>query len=108
MKLGEIAEKLGCVLEGNAQIEITGVAGIDEAISGDLTFLVNRKYRPALETTQASAILVARDAGPMRIPALRSVNPYLDFARSIEIFHPAPRYAPHCAASDRCRYGFSG
>jgi UDP-3-O-[3-hydroxymyristoyl] glucosamine N-acyltransferase len=94
MKLGEIAEKLGCVLEGNAQIEITGVAGIDEALSGDLTFLVNRKYRPALETTQASAILVARDAGPMRIPALRSVNPYLDFARSIEIFHPAPRYAP--------------
>ncbi len=61
---------------------------------GELTFLVNRKYRPALDTTRASAILVARDAGPMRIAALRSANPYLDFARAIELFHPAPEYPP--------------
>jgi UDP-3-O-[3-hydroxymyristoyl] glucosamine N-acyltransferase len=94
MKLGEIAEKLGCEVDGSAQIEITGVSGIEEARPGDLTFLVNRKYRPALETTQASAILVARESGPVRIPALRSTNPYLDFARSIEFFHPAPQYAP--------------
>jgi UDP-3-O-[3-hydroxymyristoyl] glucosamine N-acyltransferase len=94
MKLGEIAEKLGCELEGSAQIEITGVAGIEEARAGELTFLVNRKYRPALETSKASAILVARDAGPMRIAALRSANPYLDFARAIDLFHPAPYYAP--------------
>src|SRR5208283_678219 len=49
---------------------------------------------PVLEKTQASAILVARDAGPMRMAALRSTNPYLDFARAIELFHPAPVYAP--------------
>jgi UDP-3-O-[3-hydroxymyristoyl] glucosamine N-acyltransferase len=55
---------------------------------------VNRKYRPALEKTRASAILVARDAGPMRMAALRSTNPYLDFARAIELFHPEPQYAP--------------
>ena len=61
---------------------------------GELTFLVNRKYRPLLETSQASAILVARDAGPVPMAALRSPNPYLDFARAIELFHPAPQYAP--------------
>lgn len=94
MKLREIAERLGCTLEGDAGLEITGVAGIEEARAGELTFLVNRKYRPALETTGASAILIARDAGPLRIAALRSGNPYLDFARAIELFHPAPEYAP--------------
>ncbi len=91
MKLGEIAERLGCQLEGDASLEIKGVAGIEEAQAGELTFFTNRKYRPALETTRASAILVARDEGPLRTAALRSANPYLDFARAIEMFHPAPQ-----------------
>jgi UDP-3-O-[3-hydroxymyristoyl] glucosamine N-acyltransferase len=94
MKLGEIAERLGCELQGNADIEIAGVAGIEEAEPGQLTFLTNRKYRPALETTRASAVLIARDAGPLRVASLRSANPYLDFARAIEMFHAAPEYAP--------------
>jgi len=94
MKLGLIAARLGCELEGEADLEIAGVAGIEEAREGDLTFLANRKYRPAVESTQASAILIAKDAGPVRIAALRSDNPYLDFARAIEFFHPAPQYSP--------------
>jgi UDP-3-O-[3-hydroxymyristoyl] glucosamine N-acyltransferase len=94
MNLAELAKKLGCDLEGDARLEITGVAGIEEAQAGELTFLVNRKYRPALEKTHASAILVAQDAGPMRMAALRSKNPYLDFARAIEFFHPQQEYAP--------------
>jgi UDP-3-O-[3-hydroxymyristoyl] glucosamine N-acyltransferase len=92
MKLGEIARQLGCEAEGDLQLEITGVAGIEEARPGELTFLVNRKYRPLLGATKASAILVARDAGPMPLAALRSENPYLDFARAIELFHPAEKY----------------
>lgn len=96
MKLGEIAIRLGCDVEGDAGIEITGVAGIEEARAGELTFLVNRKYRPALETTKASAIFVARDSGPVPAgkAALRSLNPYLDFARAIEIFYPPAEYEP--------------
>jgi UDP-3-O-[3-hydroxymyristoyl] glucosamine N-acyltransferase len=100
MKLGQIAEKLGCTLEGDANLEITGVAGIEDARSGELTFLANRKYRPALQTTHASAILIAQDAAadpkrsPLRMAALRSQNPYLDFARAIELFHPAPQFVP--------------
>ncbi|HTV60506.1 MAG TPA: UDP-3-O-(3-hydroxymyristoyl)glucosamine N-acyltransferase [Verrucomicrobiae bacterium] len=96
MKLGEIAKRLGCEVEGDAGIEITGVAGIEEARPGELTFLVNRKYRPAVETTKASAIFVGRDSGPVPagMAALRSPNPYLDFARAIEIFHSPAEYAP--------------
>src|ERR1700678_2523894 len=92
MRLGEIAKQVGCEVDGDASLEISGVAGIEEAEPGELTFLVNRKYRPALETTRASAIFVAKDSGPVRIAALRSANPYLDFARAIELFHPAPRF----------------
>ncbi len=94
MKLLALAEKLGCEVEGDANIEITGVAGIEEAQPGELTFLVNRKYRSALETTRASAILVGRDVTRPRMAVLRSANPYLDFARAIELFHPTPRYGP--------------
>ena len=94
MKLGEIAEKLGCKFEGEANIEITGVAGIEEARSGELTFLANQKYRPALDKTRASAVLVTPDEGPLRMATLRSANPYLDFARAIELFHPKPEYSP--------------
>jgi UDP-3-O-[3-hydroxymyristoyl] glucosamine N-acyltransferase len=92
MRLGEIAERLGCAVEGDASIEITGVAGIEDAAAGDLTFLANRKYRPALVATRASAILIAPGAGPVPLAALRSENPYLDFARAIELFHAAPHY----------------
>jgi UDP-3-O-[3-hydroxymyristoyl] glucosamine N-acyltransferase len=92
MKLRDIAAKLGCELEGDPAVEITGVSGLEEAQAGDLTFLANRKYRPLVETTRASAILIARDSGPLRIAALRSANPYLDFARAIELFHAAPAY----------------
>jgi len=94
MKLGEIADRLGCQLEGDANLEITGVAGIEEAEPGQLTFLANPRYRRTLATTRASAIVVSREEGPLPMAALRSGNPYLDFARAIELFYRPPRYAP--------------
>jgi UDP-3-O-[3-hydroxymyristoyl] glucosamine N-acyltransferase len=95
MKLGDIARKLGCELRGDSDIEITGVAGIEDAKAGALTFLANRRYRPLLATTGASAILVAKeDSGSCHVATLLSVNPQLDFARAIELFHAAHTYAP--------------
>jgi UDP-3-O-[3-hydroxymyristoyl] glucosamine N-acyltransferase len=94
MKLGEIAEQLGCLLEGDPSTEITGVAGIEDAKSGDLTFLDNKKYYSLVKSTRASAILVAPDGPAVTIAALRTANPYLDFARAIELFHAPPHYAP--------------
>ena len=94
MKLGDIAKILGCELEGDASLEITDVAGLEEAQPGHLTFLVNRKYRPVLESTRASAVLISFNERPVHIAALRSANPYLDFAHAIELFHPAPDFAP--------------
>jgi UDP-3-O-[3-hydroxymyristoyl] glucosamine N-acyltransferase len=94
MKLGEIAERLGCRLEGDAETEITSVAGIEEAGPGQLTFLDNRKYYPLAKTTRASAILIAPDGPVVTVAALRTANPYLDFARALQLFHEPPHYAP--------------
>jgi UDP-3-O-[3-hydroxymyristoyl] glucosamine N-acyltransferase len=100
MKLQELAQKLGCRLEGNPGIEITGVAGIDHATEGQVTFLANRRYFSLLKNTRASAVLVEegigleREAGMEPLAALRTANPYLAFAHAIELFHKAPAYKP--------------
>ena len=100
MKLSEIAQKLGCRVEGPPDTEITGVSGIDHAKNGHLTFLAIVRYFPLLKTTEASAVLLQegialeRAAGAPAISALRSENPYLYFARAIEFFYQAPRYTP--------------
>jgi len=100
MKLADLAHKLGCRLEGDPHIEITGVAGIEHAAPGHLTFLANRRYFPLLKTTRASAVLIEngtsidRDAGLPPLSALRSANPYLAFAHAIAFFYEPPVYPP--------------
>src|SRR5690348_15707226 len=100
MRLGEIAERLGCKLEGDAQAEIRGVAGIESARAAELTFISNPRYRHAARATLASAVLIGREVPVEREPGLpplalvRSENPYLDFARAIGFFYTPPRYTP--------------
>jgi len=92
MKLSDVAQKLGCRLEGSPEIEIRGVAGIEHAEAGQITFLANRRYFPLLKTTRASAVLVEegialdRHATLPAVAALRSSNPYLAFAHALELF----------------------
>jgi UDP-3-O-[3-hydroxymyristoyl] glucosamine N-acyltransferase len=100
MKLADVAQKLGCRLEGPPELEIRGVAGIEYAEAGQLTFLANRRYFPLLKTTRASVVLVEegvtfeREASLPALAALRSGNPYLAFAHAIELFYEPPRHAP--------------
>src|SRR2546423_15578125 len=100
MNLSEVAQKLGCRLEGPPELEIRGVAGIEHAEAGQITFLANRRYFPLLKTTRASAVLVedgiklGREAALPALAALRSGNPSLAFAQAVELFHQSPGYAP--------------
>ncbi|HLK33305.1 MAG TPA: UDP-3-O-(3-hydroxymyristoyl)glucosamine N-acyltransferase [Terriglobales bacterium] len=94
MKLGEIAASLGARLEnGSPDEEITGVAGIEEAGRGQLTFVANPKYASAAKNTRAAAIIVSEEFPATGTTLLRSKNPYLDFARAIEFFYKPPKYA---------------
>ncbi len=94
MRLGELAQRLGAVLHGDAELEIHGVAGMEHAAPGHLTFLANPKYAPKVKGTQASAILVTQPVTDMPIASLVSANPYHDFARALEMFYQPPRPAP--------------
>jgi UDP-3-O-[3-hydroxymyristoyl] glucosamine N-acyltransferase len=94
MKLREIADRLGCRLIGDGEVEITGVAGIEQAGPSELTFLANPKYAPKLKHCRAAAILVSEPVAKLAIRCLVSENPYLDFARALELFYQPPRPAP--------------
>jgi UDP-3-O-[3-hydroxymyristoyl] glucosamine N-acyltransferase len=95
MKLSQIASALNARLEnGVPDTEITGVAGIENAGPGQLTFVANPKYGAAARTTQASAVIVAEDFPAIPAAMLRSINPYLAFARAMELFYQPPRYPP--------------
>ena len=58
MKLGELASRLGAELRGDADLEVTGVKGIEEAGPADVTFVANPRYTALARTTQAAAVLV--------------------------------------------------
>jgi len=94
MKLKEIAARLECSVDGNAEVEITGVAGIEEAQAGQMTFLSNRRYRISATKTRASAIIIGRKEESLPLAMLRADDPYLSFAHAIELFYRAPRYEP--------------
>ncbi|HVJ06689.1 MAG TPA: UDP-3-O-(3-hydroxymyristoyl)glucosamine N-acyltransferase [Candidatus Saccharimonadales bacterium] len=95
MKLSEIAQILGASLENAApEAEITGVAGIEDASPQQITFISNPKYSAMARTTHAAAILVPLDFPADGLPVLRIANPYLAFARTLELFYQAPKYEP--------------
>jgi len=95
MKLAQITAALSARLEnGSPDTEITGVARIEEANAGQITFVANRKYAAAAKTTRASAVIVAEDFPAIATPTLRSRNPYLAFARAVELFYQSPKYVP--------------
>jgi UDP-3-O-[3-hydroxymyristoyl] glucosamine N-acyltransferase len=91
MKLGELAARLECTLEGPSELEISGVAGMDGASPTELTFLSNPKYHRKLKTTRAAAIILAPEVQAPGRPVLRSQNPYLTFAKALEVFSPPYR-----------------
>ena len=86
MKLRELAERLECRLEGDGEIEIQRVAGLEQAGSGDVAFFANRKYAPALRRTRASAVILGSDEAPAPCAMLRTTHPYLAFANALSLF----------------------
>jgi UDP-3-O-[3-hydroxymyristoyl] glucosamine N-acyltransferase len=94
MKLSKFAKALQLKIDnGSPDTEITGVAGIEKAIAGQVTFVANPKYAAAARSTAASAVIVAEDFPALSATTLRSKNPYLAFAKAIELFYQPPEYA---------------
>jgi len=75
------AQGLSARLSGNADHEIRRVASLVEAGEGDITFLVNSRFKKDLCSTNASAVLVtAEDADAVPTNAVIVENPHVAYA----------------------------
>jgi UDP-3-O-[3-hydroxymyristoyl] glucosamine N-acyltransferase len=94
MKLGELASRLGAELRGNADLEITGVKGIEDAGPTEITFVANPRYAALARTTRAAAVVVDPGFQEIQAATLRIGNPYYAFSRALGFFYQPPAYPP--------------
>src|ERR1700694_2665131 len=93
MKLKELATRIGARLEPpDADVDITGIATIETAVPGQVTFVSNAKYAPLAKTTQASAVIVDDRFPVLDKPLLRTKNPQYGYARAVILFHTPAVY----------------
>lgn len=102
--LAEIAEYIGGRIIGDGSITISNIKGIDEAGSGDLSFIANRKYLKKLETTGASAVIIHPGTESKGKNVVTVPDPYVAFGKVLALFYPEyeerPGISPHAFIED--------
>ena len=90
--LTEIAAAIGAILEGDGKAIIKAVAPIDQATSGELSFITHAKYAASLETCQAAALIASPniDASAFSGTVLRHPSPYFAYAKTMQFLYPEP------------------
>jgi UDP-3-O-[3-hydroxymyristoyl] glucosamine N-acyltransferase len=96
--LSELASHVDGRVVGDGNVVIHKVASIDEAVPGEITFLSNPRYRKFLPQCKASAVIVGPGvgrlgAGSPPINFLEASNPYVAFAKILQLFHPQPEFS---------------
>ncbi|HTS80648.1 MAG TPA: UDP-3-O-(3-hydroxymyristoyl)glucosamine N-acyltransferase [Myxococcaceae bacterium] len=91
--LTELAAEVGGTVEGDGRLRIVGLASLEEAGPGQLSFYGNPRYRKELGTTRASAVLLPPGEAVTRtdVAWVRVASPHLAWARLLALFHPGPR-----------------
>jgi len=92
-RLKELADWVGGTVVGDEEVEITGVAAIEEAQTGEISFIANPRYLLKLNETQASAVIVSKEISQANRPLLCTANPYLAFAKILTLYSQQP-YQP--------------
>ena len=90
LSVEQIANKLGGEVVGDKGIEILDIRGIEEALSGDLSFLSNPKYARYVAETKASAIIVGKDFEIDRgdLTYIVVEDPYVGFIVALRLLRP--------------------
>lgn len=88
ISLKQIAAILDGEIDGDENCMISGMAGIDRAKPGDITFVANPKYARYIATTQASAIVCALDTVAPECNLVKVANPYLAYAKALRFLNP--------------------
>ena len=101
--LAEIANKIGAVVQGDEQCEISSIATLVAAKAGQIAFLANSKYSAQLSDTQASAVIVnAAEAKNCQTNALVMDNPYMGYALVAQLLDTTPKPANRIHPSASC------
>ena len=91
LTVAEIARRLGGRVEGDGALEISGVAGLEEARKGQISFLSNPRYAAAMKTTAASAVVVAEEwRGAANAALIRVKNADAAFAQAVSWLAKSP------------------
>ncbi|MBN2105311.1 UDP-3-O-(3-hydroxymyristoyl)glucosamine N-acyltransferase [bacterium] len=89
LHLSKIAEIAGGELAGDGTVSIQGVARIEDAKAGDISFLANTKYVKYLENSPVSALIVPKTMVlDTQLPLIRADNPYFAFLKVVAVFYP--------------------
>jgi len=89
--LKTLADSVGVRLKGDPHCLIDGVATLEKAGEGDLSFLSHRAYKKYLRDTRASAVIIgAEDEIDCTTHALVSSNPRLTLAKITQLFEQLP------------------
>jgi UDP-3-O-[3-hydroxymyristoyl] glucosamine N-acyltransferase len=112
MRLREAAERVGgWVAPENYEKLIVGVASLDDANEGDLSFYGNPKYLKALRKSHATAVLVPHGfAEEVQATRVWVDNPAEAFAKLLEVFappmiHPTPGIHPSAIVAPDAEIG---
>ena len=99
-QLPELAERFGLELQGEPTSEINGVATLERATAGQISFLSNSSYRKYLALTRAGAVIVRRDdSANCPVPCLIAADPYVAFAKIAALFETAQAHVAGIHAS---------
>ncbi len=94
MRVSELARMLEGEVEGDAERELVGVAPIDEAGAGELTFVASPRYASLLERTEAGAVIVGRSDASRGRTVIRVDDPYAALVRALQFFDRRPAANP--------------
>jgi UDP-3-O-[3-hydroxymyristoyl] glucosamine N-acyltransferase len=96
--LRELANHVGGRVIGDSSVVIHKIAPIDEAGPGEITFLAHPRYQPFLRQCRASAVIVgpgvvSDQESESRLNYLETANPYIGFAKVLQLFCPDPEFS---------------
>src|SRR5690348_13708049 len=86
--LRELAEVLSGEVSRDGDCAITGIAGLDAARQGDLSYVLNERYLPRVAQSAASALIVPRQFPPVALPCVRVDNVHVAVEIAKAVFNP--------------------
>jgi UDP-3-O-[3-hydroxymyristoyl] glucosamine N-acyltransferase len=97
--LGELARTLRATLEGDPAAVVTGVAPLESAGPGQISFLVDARFAEAARASGAGAFLAGPDVSGLPGPVLRVHAPQQALIELLTLFHPPTDAVPGIAPS---------